>query len=66
LPTQFAGTVNIATFGAAEYVWHSEGAKSYADPDGPIKHSSLEWKNGQKLLLPKASIVVVTGKVSGL
>jgi hypothetical protein len=63
---EFTGAVKVATFGAAEYVWHSEGAKSYADPDGPAKHSTIDWKAGQKLLLPKASIVVVTGKVSGL
>ncbi|MGB6690244.1 MAG: discoidin domain-containing protein [Terracidiphilus sp.] len=66
LPAEFAGTVKVATFGAAEYVWHSDGAKSYADPDGPIKRSSVQWKNGQKVLLPKASITVVTGKVNGL
>ncbi len=65
-PAQFAGTVKIATFGAAEYVWHSDGAKSFADPDGPATHSNVEWRDGQKIPLPKASIVVVTGKVSGL
>jgi hypothetical protein len=54
------------TFGAAEYVWHSSGATSHADPDGPAKRSSVEWKDGQKVLLPKASVTVLTGKVSGL
>ena len=65
-PAQFAGKVTISTFGAAEYVWHSDGPRSYADPDGPPKHSSVDWKDGQKVLLPRASITVVTGKVDGL
>ena len=62
---QFTGKVETATFGAAEYVWHSSGKTSHADPDGPAKRASFEWKKGQKLALPKASIVVVTGRVSG-
>jgi len=62
----FAGRAKRVTFGAAEYVWHSSGATSHADPDGPAKRSSVEWKDGQKVLLPKASLTVLTGKVSGL
>jgi hypothetical protein len=65
-PAHFTGSLELATFGAAQYVWHSEGAKSYADPDGPPQRSSLEWKDGGKITLPKASIVVITGKVAGL
>jgi len=55
----------MVTFGAAEYVWHSSGATSHADPDGPPKRSEVKWKSGQKVLLPKASITVLTGKVGG-
>jgi hypothetical protein len=62
-PTQLTGPVKIVTFGAAEYVWHWSGATSHADPDGPPKRSEIEWKNGQRVLLPKASITVLTGKV---
>ena len=62
-PAQFAGRVKVVSFGAAEYVWHSAGAESHADPDGPAKRSEIEWKAGQKMVLPKASITVVTGKV---
>jgi hypothetical protein len=61
----FQGSVKIATFGAAEYVWHSSGATSHPDPDGPASRSDVEWENGQKVLLPKASIVVLTGSVGG-
>jgi hypothetical protein len=62
----FMGTVKLATFGAAEYVWHSSGATSHADPDGPAASSVLEWKEGQEVLLPKASMTVLTGKVGGM
>ena len=62
---QLSGTVKVVTFGAAEYVWHPSGAASFADPDGPAKESTVEWKGGQTALLPKASITVLTGKVAG-
>lgn len=62
---KFSGRVNVVTFGAAEYVWRPSGATSHSDPDGPAKRSSLEWKEGQKVLLPKASVTVLTGKVGG-
>lgn len=62
---QFSGRVKRVTFGAAEYVWHSSGATSHADPDGPPKHTVEEWKDGEKVLLPKASVTVLTGRVGG-
>jgi len=62
----FAGPVKRVLFGAAEYVWHSSGTTSRADPDGPAKRSTLDWKQGQKVTLPKASVTVLTGKVSEL
>ena len=65
MQTQLVGRVKLVTFGAAEYVWHSSGATSHADPDGPPKRCEVEWKPGQKVTLPKASITVVTGKIVG-
>jgi hypothetical protein len=62
---RFTGAVKMVTFGAAEYKWYSSGATSHADPDGPPKRSVVEWKEGQKVLLPKASMTVLTGKVDG-
>jgi F5/8 type C domain/Glycosyl hydrolases family 39 len=62
---QFAGPVKTVTFGAAEYVWHSSGATSHADPAGPAKRSTVEWKQGQTVTLPKGSVTVLTGRVSG-
>jgi hypothetical protein len=64
--TGFAGTVKMVTFGAEEYVWHSSGPTSHADPDGPPKRSNVEWKQNQKVLLPKASVTVLTGSVGGV
>jgi hypothetical protein len=64
-PAHFTGAVKMVTFGAAEYVWHSSGATSHADPDGPPKRSILEFRDGTKVLLPKASVTVLTGKVGG-
>ena len=62
----FSGQVKIVTFGAAEYVWHSSGPTSHADPDGPAKRSDVDWKAGEKVLLPKASVTVLTGKAGGI
>lgn len=62
----FTGQVKVVTFGAAQYVWHSSGPTSHADPDGPAKRSTVTWNTGQKMLLPKASVTVFTGKVQGL
>lgn len=62
----FTGQVKVVTFGAAQYIWHSSGPTSHADPDGPAKRSTVAWKQGQKILLPKASVTVFTGTVEGL
>lgn len=62
---QFAGTLKKVTFGADEYVWHPAAAKSYADPAGPPKRENLSWKSGQTVSLPKASVTVLTGQVTG-
>jgi hypothetical protein len=61
---QPAGEWKMVTFGAAEYVWHPEGADSHADPAGPAKKTTVSFKSNQAVLVPKASIVVLTGKVA--
>lgn len=60
---EFRGSVRAASFGAEEYVWHPAGPASYAEPDGPAKVANFEWKDGQKVLLPKASVTVIRGSV---
>jgi hypothetical protein len=59
----FDGPVKSVVFGAKEYVWHSSDATSHADPDGPPQRNTFNWKAGQKVLLPKASMTVLTGLI---
>ena len=63
---QAEGDWKMVTFGASEYVWHPLGADSHADPAGPAKTATVSFTRNQAALLPKASIVVLTGKVVGL
>jgi hypothetical protein len=41
-------------------VWKPDGAKSYADPDGP---PVARVTQGSQFTLPKASVTVVRGKI---
>jgi hypothetical protein len=59
----FTGAVDMVTFGAEQYVWHPQGAKSHADPDGPPATTSLKVKGSEGFTLPKASITVLRGKI---
>lgn len=63
---RFSGRVKKVTFGAADYVWHPAGAASYADPAGPAITEELEISGQDQVMLPKASVTVLTGKVAGL
>jgi F5/8 type C domain len=62
----FSGKVKVVTFGSDQYGWHSSGPTSYANPAGPAKTDQLEINSGQKLLLPRASVTVVTGTVANM
>jgi len=53
----------MVTFGAEQYAWHPEGAKSRADPDGPPATTNLKVKSGEAFRLPKASVTVLRGKL---
>jgi hypothetical protein len=63
-PRHFSGQLTRVTFGAEQYVWHSSGATSHADPDGPPATSTLNAKPGATFALPRASVTVLTGKLS--
>ncbi|HET6266603.1 MAG TPA: discoidin domain-containing protein [Acidobacteriota bacterium] len=64
VPTrEFTGNLNSVTFGPEQYAWHSQGAKSHADPDGPPLTSTLKATKGQSFLLPRASITILRGKI---
>jgi hypothetical protein len=58
----FAGPVTMVTFGSEQYVWKPDGAKSYADPDGPPVARVIQ---GNQFTLPKASVTVIRGKIEG-
>jgi hypothetical protein len=62
-PQHFTGSVAMTTFGAEQYVWHPDGAKSHAHPDGPSATSRLTAKPDGKFTLPKASVTVLRGKL---
>ena len=51
----FAGPVTMVTFGSEQYVWKADGAKSYADPDGPPVATIVPGAAQATFLLPKAS-----------
>jgi hypothetical protein len=53
----------MVAFGADQYVWHSEGPKSHADPDGPPLVKLLHTGGGESFSLPKASVTVLRGKI---
>jgi hypothetical protein len=66
----FYGEVNMVTFGSEQYVWHSAGATSHAEPDNPPLGSTIgsriEAGRGATVTLPKCSVTVLRGKVQGL
>jgi hypothetical protein len=57
------GPVTLFTFGAAQYQWHPDGANSFADPDGPILKSTIAANAQTSYEIPKASVMVIRGKV---
>jgi hypothetical protein len=63
-PVRFRGTVRAVNFGMEQYVWHPSGPTSHADPAGPAKVANFTWTEGEKILLPKASLTVIRGEVA--
>jgi hypothetical protein len=59
----FSGSVSVATFGADNYVWHPNGADSYANPDGPLARTSQPARPDGEFTLPKASATVLRGMI---
>ncbi|MGH9827387.1 MAG: glycosyl hydrolase family 5, partial [Blastocatellia bacterium] len=64
-PQYFSAPVTMVTFGSQQYVWHSAGAKSHADPDNSPVTTSLPGTDGASVTLPKASVTVLRGKIEG-
>jgi F5/8 type C domain len=62
-PLRFQGIVRTVSFGAEQYVWHPSGPTSHADPVGPAKISESEWADRKNIVLPRASVTVIRGKL---
>jgi hypothetical protein len=59
----FSGQVDRITFGSAEYVWHAEGERGHAEPDGPPSQSRVSGSAETLYKLPMASITVLRGSI---
>jgi hypothetical protein len=60
---RFSGTVTMITFGSEQYVWHSDGANSHADPENPPASSMITAGSEGTLTLPRASVTVLRSRV---
>jgi hypothetical protein len=67
-----SGPVDEIVFGTAQYQWHADTAvelvrgKGHASPDGPPLKSTIEGAGPDTLYrLPKASIIVLRGRLAG-
>jgi hypothetical protein len=63
--TSFNGPVRDVTFGSEQYVWINDGANSHADPDHAPVGTTISSAPQTVFVLPKASITVLRGKISG-
>ena len=59
-----AGSIEMITFGKAQYQWHPAGREGHADPDGPPAKSTLTGAVDTKYTLPAASVTVLRGKTA--
>jgi len=62
--SSFSGPVAFVTFGSEQYVWINDGPNSRAEPDGPIRATTVEANSATTYTLPKASITVLRGKLA--
>ena len=62
----FSGPVTFVTFGSEQYVWINDGLNSHPDPDHPPVGTTIAASSETGFTLPKASITVLRGKVTGL
>lgn len=60
----FAGPIALVTFGSEQYMWKSEGPNGHPEPDLPPVRRTLP-AGTSSVVLPKASVTVLRGKVAG-
>jgi hypothetical protein len=58
----FSGPVTMITFGKAQYQWHPDRKKGYADPDKPPVKATLAGGRSAIYTLPAASLTILRGK----
>jgi hypothetical protein len=63
--SSFSGAVTFVTFGSEQYVWINDGPNSHADPDHAPVATTIQADGQTTFTLPKASITVLRGKLSG-
>ncbi len=56
--------MRVVSFGSEQYVWHSDGPDSHADPAGPAAVSTVQAAADTVFTLPKASVTVLRGKIA--
>jgi F5/8 type C domain len=61
---QFAGSVEMITFGKAQYQWHLAGRNGYADPDGPPEPETIRASADGMYTLPAASLSILRGRLA--
>ena len=64
MDTSYSGTVDMISFGSAQYQWHPSMSGGSADPDGPPSRSTITASPGAEFELPKASVTVLRGAVA--
>jgi hypothetical protein len=62
----FSGQVTMVTFGKAQYNWHPDRKKGYADPDGPSVETQLTDGENASYDLPAASVTVLRGRLAAV
>jgi hypothetical protein len=62
----FSGSVRMVTYGSEQYVWHGQDTNAHADPNLPPVESSITGGKDVEVMLPKASVTVLRGRVEGL
>jgi hypothetical protein len=60
---EFAGPVEIISFGKAQYQWHPAGRNGYADPDDPPVRQTIRAASDAVYTLPAASLNILRGRV---
>jgi hypothetical protein len=59
----FTGTLDRVSLSGAEYQWKGDAQTGHPDPDGPAKTTKIDGGPNATYQVPKASIIVLRGKI---